>query len=98
MQWWRETSGSCSAMSAPSRPTTTRGLESLWEAPLPGPEIIVRITFWVAGRLAPLSCCRALLLEPGESPRANDGNGEITMVALGLRLVSTMVFMPHLAQ
>ncbi len=34
----------------------------------------------------------------GESPRAKEGSGGSTMVALGLRLVSTIVFMPHLAQ
>jgi hypothetical protein len=60
--------------------------------------MIVKTTVCVAGSLALSSCCKRLFVEPEPLPRANEGSGEMTMVAFGWRLVSTTVFMPHFAQ
>src|SRR5580698_9469260 len=78
-------------MSAPSRPTTTRGFLSVWAAPVPGPEMMVRTTFFARGRTAVGSCMIREDCVPEPFPRANEGRGEIAIVVSGWRCVSTTV-------
>ncbi len=82
-------------MSAPSRPSTIRGLLSVWLSPFDGPDRILRTTFDFSGSRMPGSGRTKFTFEPGLSVRANEGSGDITTVESTLRLVSTMVVFPH---
>ena len=60
-------------------------------APVPGPEMMVRTTFFVFGRTAVGSCMMSEDCVPETLPRANDGRGEMAIVASGWRRASTTV-------
>src|SRR5229473_2794575 len=82
-------------MSAPLRPSVTRGLLSVCFSPLDGPDRMLSTTFAFSGSRIPGSGGGRFRFELEALALANEGSGDMTTVESTRRLISTMVVFPH---
>src|SRR5258708_1411551 len=96
-QCCREISGSFSETSAPCLPTMTLANSSLKVIPVSGPAITLTSAFTVSGSL---SCASRSTFRPEPNPvgLANEGSGNIAIVASTRCSIFTTVVLPHLGQ
>src|SRR5246127_2727174 len=82
-------------MSAPLRPSVTRGLLSVCVSPFDGPDWMLRTTFAFSGSRTPGSGGGKFKFELEAFALANEGSGDMTTVESTRRLISTIVVLPH---
>src|SRR5260370_29784593 len=82
-------------MSAPLRPSTTRGLPRVCFSPFEGPDRMLSTTFAFSGSRSPGSGGGKFRFELLAFALANEGSGDITTVESTRRLISTIVVFPH---
>ena len=97
-QCCREISGSFKLISAPCRPTITLAFSILRTKPLSGPSITLTLASTPGGRAKVASGIPNSLALPSRPVRANEGKGDITIVASALNFTSTTVGLPHFEQ